>query len=34
MKLIYVADGCIDDREAMKQYLELSGFEVQAFEEL
>ena len=34
MKLIYVADGCNDDREAMKQYLELSGFEVQAFEEL
>ena len=34
MKLVYVADGCSDDREAMKQYLELSGFEVQTFEEL
>ena len=34
MKLVYVADGSAEDREAMKQYLELSGFEVLAFEEL
>lgn len=34
MKLIYIVDGILEDREGIKQYLELSGYEVQAFEDL
>jgi DNA-binding response OmpR family regulator len=34
MKLIYIVDDNESDREGMKQYLELSGYEVQAFEDL
>ncbi len=34
MKLIYIVDGTLEDREGIKQYLELSGYEVQAFEDL
>ena len=34
MKLIYIVDGVVADREGIKQYLELSGYEVQAFEDL
>jgi DNA-binding response OmpR family regulator len=34
MKLIYIVDANTADREGMKQYLELSGYEVQAFEDL
>ncbi len=34
MKAIYVVDGNLEDREGIKQYLELSGYEVQAFEDL
>lgn len=34
MKLIYVSDSNSEDREGIKQYFELSGYEVQAFEEL
>ncbi|MDD4450118.1 MAG: response regulator [Sphaerochaeta sp.] len=34
MKVIYVVDGNLEDREGIKQYLELSGYEVQAYEDL
>ena len=34
MKVVYVADTNEEDREGVKQYLELSGYEVQAFEDL
>lgn len=34
MKVVYVADVNEEDREGVKQYLELSGYEVQAFEDL
>ncbi len=34
MKVVYVADTNEEDREGIKQYLELSGYEVQAFEDL
>ena len=34
MKVIYVVDGSVEDREGIKQYLELSGYEVQAYEDL
>ncbi len=34
MKVVYVADTNDEDREGVKQYLELSGYEVQAFEDL
>jgi len=34
MKLIYIVDSTLSDREGIKQYLELSGYEVQAFEDL
>ncbi|MDX9915832.1 MAG: response regulator transcription factor [Sphaerochaeta sp.] len=34
MKVVYVADTNGEDREGVKRYLELSGYEVQAFEDL
>lgn len=34
MKVVYVADTNEEDREGIKQYLEFSGYEVQAFEDL
>ncbi len=34
MKMIYIVDGSMEDREGIKQYLDLSGYEVQAFEDL
>lgn len=34
MKLVYVVDGNDEDREGIKQYLELSGYDVQAYEDL
>jgi DNA-binding response OmpR family regulator len=34
MKMIYIVDGSFEDREGIKQYLELSGYGVQAFEDL
>lgn len=34
MKLIYVVEGNSEDREGIKQYLELSGYDVQVFEDL
>jgi DNA-binding response OmpR family regulator len=34
MKMIYVVDGSAEDREGIKQYLELSGYEVQSYEDL
>ncbi len=34
MKMIYVVDSITEDREGVKQYLELSGYEVQVFEDL
>jgi DNA-binding response OmpR family regulator len=34
MKVVYIADTVVEDREGVKQYLELSGYEVQAFEDL
>ncbi len=34
MKMIYVVDPVVEDRDGVKQYLELSGYEVQVFEDL
>lgn len=34
MKMLYVVDSNVEEREGIKQYLELSGYEVQAFEDL
>ena len=34
MKILYVVDSNGEEREGIKQYLELSGYEVQAFEDL
>ncbi|MFA5448446.1 MAG: response regulator transcription factor [Sphaerochaeta sp.] len=34
MKVVYVADTIVEDREGIVQYLELSGYDVQAYEDL
>ncbi len=34
MKMLYVVDGNGEERDGIKQYFELSGYEVQAFEDL